>query len=208
MQIKKSDIKVLVPRFDINTPDVIVNAHIQNVKRYKLSEVFDQNLIKNIDAISYSTFDNAVDYLINQYCIFNGIVYKANIAIAHGGGAPDQNSNWAIKQLPNFWETYIKPYFIWEFYAEFFSQHGVTVSDSGAYNLVSDNHQAISKGDRHFIVDDAKSKANYERQLMMNYFYEQGLKLDNVQYLKVQITAKPYTNGVISIPSHNNPKQF
>lgn len=107
-------------------------------------------------------------------------------------------------ELKVFYSTYVRPYIIYEFFADFMTFHGISITQAGAFDLTSDNHVAISKSDRHLIVEDARTKANYTRKLMMNAYYAVDCTFDSIVYPKINLSAKSNTGGVRTIGRRKN----
>jgi hypothetical protein len=186
---KKEDLYI-VPRWTDNIKDEWINPLIVQACELYFYDAISAPLydaiysaVKNIIAgTSGLQWVSTSNYSVNEVVFDDGLYYKALNNIPSGGVKPENNPNWELDSLANFWYVYVKPYLIYRSYNSFLLWHGKHISQGGFRKHTDNTSFEISPDELGYLLGDTKNIIGIKEKRMLNYLYSVDYKFNGIQY--------------------------
>jgi hypothetical protein len=178
-----------------NVKDELINSHIDDAERFDVLVELPSTMILDIQsqfiepirAWSRTATYNQNDLVRHeeQYSYY----WKSTSASPQSGNEPTGSSPvWQKVQLLNFFENYIKPFWVCKAASRFLLWHGRNVTQFGLRNMLDDTSEAISDKARGELIDDIDRKAAHYKTQINLYLKQVEYTFDGTVYEKNEYT--------------------
>lgn len=184
MLINKQDIKNYV-QFTLNIENRIIDPNILDSQEYDLRPMLGDAMYLQLETdfsnIILANWDIADTYQVNDFVIYNNIVYKALVITT--GNQPDINpADWEENELGTFYIKYLKPYLVFKSFSRFLLWIGRNITQYGLREMNEETSVPVSDEGRSALIKDIKGKASIWENRISNYLCDVHWTFDTIKY--------------------------